>query len=263
METGINLFCYNDEISIDRQIELMRQNGFKNTFTMSDCAELTDETVGKLKMADITLATLHAPFDGINAIWKQGEAGDKVLESLIDGVKKCEKYNIPVLVIHLSSKYPPPMITDIGVQRFEKLMETAQASGVKIAYENQRCLSNIALVLEQFEDAYFCWDTGHEGCFTPGREYMPLFGDKLATVHIHDNLGVKDNDEHLLPYDGRIDFGKAAEHLAKANYDGCVMLEVFRGNSNQYDDVTDTEYYARAAGAAKKLAAEVEKYRKQ
>ena len=27
METGINLFSYNDEISVDRQIELMRENG--------------------------------------------------------------------------------------------------------------------------------------------------------------------------------------------------------------------------------------------
>lgn len=263
METGINLFCYNNEISIDRQIELMQQNGFKNTFMLSDCAELTDETVGKLKSADITLATLHAPFRGINAIWKAGEAGDKVLESLIDGVRKCDKYNIPVLVVHLSSKYPPPMISDIGIQRFRRLMERAQTSGVVIAYENQRCLSNISLMIEQFEAARFCWDTGHEGCFTSGWEYMPLFGYKLATVHIHDNLGVKDSDEHLLPYDGKLDFGKVAIHLAKANYDGCIMLEVFRGNSNKYDATTAEEYYTRAAAAANRLAKEVEILQKQ
>ena len=263
METGINLFCYNDEISIDRQIELMRQNDFKNTFMLSDCAELTDETIGKLRTADITLATLHAPFRGINEVWRQGESGDKVLEGLLDGVRKCEKYNIPVLVVHLSSKYPPPMITDIGVQRFKRLMEVAKASDIIIAYENQRCLSNIALALEQFENARFCWDTGHEGCFTSGWEYMPLFGDKLATVHIHDNFGVKDSDDHLLPYDGTLDFGKVTKYIAKANYDGCIMLEVFRGNSNQYDDITDEEYYARAAVAANRLANEVEILKKQ
>ena len=263
METGINLFCYNNEISIDRQIELMRQNGFRNTFMMADGSKLTDETVGKLNAADITLATLHAPFFGINEVWKQGEMGDKVLRGLIDGVKRCEEYNIPVLVVHLSSKYPPPMITDIGVQRLKRLMETAQASGVKIAYENQRCLSNISLVFEHFEDAGFCWDTGHEGCFTSGWEYMPLFGDKLATVHIHDNFGVKDNDEHLLPYDGSIDFSRVAKHLVKANYDGCIMLEVFRGNSNQYNYITDAEYYARAADAANRLAKEIEILKKQ
>ena len=263
METGINLFSYNDEISVDRQIELMRENGFKNTFMLSDCAELTDKTVGKLKMADITLATLHAPFRGINKIWKPGEAGEEVLEGLLDGVKKCENYNIPVLVVHLSSKYPPPMITDTGVQRFKRLMDEAQASGVTIAYENQRCLSNISLVLEHFETAGFCWDTGHEGCFTPGWEYMPLFSDRLVTVHIHDNFGVKDSDEHLLPYDGTLDFDKAAKHLAKANYDGCIMLEVFRENSNRYDDISAEEYYSRAATAANRLAKEVEILKKQ
>ncbi len=258
METGINLFCYSNELSIDRQIELMRQNGFKNTFMLSDSVALTDANIGKLYDADISLATLHAPFHGINAIWKAGEAGDKVLETLLDGVKKCKSYNIPVLVTHLSSKYPPPMITDVGVCRFEKLMDEAKKCGVKIAYENQRCLSNLALVLEQFENAYFCWDTGHEGCFTPGWEYMPLFGDRLATVHIHDNFGEKDNDEHLLPYDGGLDFTKVAKHLVKAKYDGCIMLEVFRGNSNHYDNITDAEYYTLAASAAKRLANEVE-----
>ena len=263
METGINLFCYNNEINIDRQIRLMQQNGFKNTFMLSDCARLTHENVGKLKTAGITLSTLHAPFRGINKIWEKGEAGDRILESLIDGVKKCERYDIPVLVTHLSSKYPPPMITDIGVQRFKRLMEAAQASGVKIAYENQRCLSNISLALEHFESAGFCWDTGHEGCFTPGKEYMPLFGDRLTTVHIHDNFGIKDNDEHLLPYDGVLDFGKVAKHLVKARYDGCIMLEVFRGNSNRYDDITDEEYYARASVAANKLAETVENLKKQ
>ncbi len=263
METGINLFCYSNEISIDRQIELMRKNGFKNTFMLSDSAKLTDETISKLKASDITLATLHAPFRGINEIWKQGEAGDKVLEGLIDGVRKCERYNIPILVVHLSSKYPPPMITDIGVQRFKELMEKAKHSSVKIAYENQRCLSNIALAMEQFEDSGFCWDTGHEGCFTSGREYMSLFGDKLVTVHIHDNLGVKDSDDHLLPYDGKLDFGSVAKHLVAADYSGCIMLEVFRSNSNQYDDVTDEEYYARAAAAANRLAKEIEVLRKQ
>ena len=92
---------------------------------------------------------------------------------------------------------------------------------------------------------------------------MPLFGDKLATVHIHDNFGVKDNDEHLLPYDGVIDFKKIAMHLANVNYDGCIMLEVFRSNSNRYDDVTDEEYYFRAAIAASRLANEVELLKKQ
>lgn len=263
METGINLFCYDDEISIDRQIELMKQNGFKNTFMLSDSVWLTGETVSKLKAAGITLVTLHAPFCGINAIWKEGEAGDKVLESLVDGVEKCARYKVPVLVVHLSSKYPPPMISDVGVCRFKELMDKAKKYGVKIAYENQRCLSNLALALEHFEDAGFCWDTGHEGCFTPGWEYMPLFGDRLATVHIHDNFGVKDSDDHLLPYDGKLNFGKVAKHLAAANYNGCMMLEVFRSNSHHYDNITDEEYYARAASAADRLADEVEKYRRQ
>lgn len=261
METGINLFCYSDEISIDRQIELMSKNGFSNTFMMSDSAALTDKTADKLKTAKISLAALHAPFAGINSIWAKGADGDRMLDRLTDGVKKCALYDVPTLVVHLSSKYPAPLISDAGNERFAKLMDTAQQLGIRIAYENQRCLANIASVMERFENAGFCWDTGHEGCFTPGREYMPLFGKRLSTVHIHDNFCVYNQDSHLLPYDGKLDFDRIARQIAQSEYNGCIMLEAFRKNSGVYVSVSEDDYYFRAAAGAKRLASAIEGFK--
>lgn len=214
METGINLFCYEPEgkITVDRQIELMKEHGFGHTFLMSNSAELTDKTANKLEKAGLVIDTLHAP-----------------------------------------------LISDAGNLRFGRLMETAATLGVTVAYENQRSLANLAAVLERFDEAGFCWDAGHEGCFTPNRQYMPIFGSRLATVHIHDNFCVYDQDAHLLPYDGKLDFDRIARQLSEY---GCktVMLEVFRSQSHVYDDVSCEEYYARAARAAKRLAAAVEAY---
>ncbi len=258
MEIGINLNCYANEISISRQAELMQKNGFTKTFDMSDSPLVNDEAVEILKNAGISFATLHAPFSKINLIWQTGEDGDKMFESLIDGVRKCEKYNIPVLVVHLSSKLPPPLISDIGNERYKKLMEYAACKGVTIAYENQRVLSNLSYALEVFDDAGFCWDTGHEGCFTPNRQYMPLFGDRLKTVHIHDNMCEYDKDLHLLPFDGRIDFDRVAKQLVDANYNNVLMLEVFRSNNSLYDEITDEEYYRRAGDAARRLREMIE-----
>ena len=72
METGINLFCYGgtEELCIEKQIELMLENGFGHTFVMSDNPELSGGLVDKVKRAGIVFDTLHAPFNGINNMWK-------------------------------------------------------------------------------------------------------------------------------------------------------------------------------------------------
>jgi sugar phosphate isomerase/epimerase len=44
----------------------------------------------------------------------------------------------------------------------------------------------------------FCYDSGHENCFTPGADFLAKYGDKLAALHHHDNDG--SSDQHLLPF---------------------------------------------------------------
>jgi len=263
METGINLFCYgkSDVLSIDRQIDLMKENGFGHTFIMGDSPELTEKLVDKVKRSGIVFDTLHAPFYGINSIWKEGIDGDEMLKILIDNIKRCRDFEIPVSVTHLSSGSPAPLISDIGNRRFSQLMEMADKLNVTVAFENQRMIANIASMMEQYPQAGFCWDVGHEGCFTKGRRYMPLFGDRLSAVHLHDNHHVKDEDEHLLPYDGITDFDYVAKTLADYSFGGTLMLEVFTSESRRYDNVSPEDYYSRAGRAAKKLAEAVKKYK--
>ncbi len=255
METGIVLFSYlpEGEISVDRQIYLMQKNGFNHTFLMSNSSELTDKNVAKLQDGGIIIDTLHSPFAGINAIWHKGEDGDRMLDLFIDGVKRCSEYKIPTLIMHLSSKYPPPPICDVGYERFKRLVAAAREYDVTLAFENQRCLANLAFIFEQFPDAGFCWDIGHEGCFTSGISFSGLFGDRLCALHIHDNFRIPDNDAHLLPFDGGLDFDHVANELVRLKYDGTLMLEVFRSNSNLYCDTSDEEYYRRAAEGVEKL----------
>ena len=90
---------------------------------------------------------------------------------------------------------------------------------------------------------------------------MPLFGERLSAVHLHDNHHVQDEDEHLLPYDGICDFDYVAKTLADYHFGGTLMLEVFRSESKRYDDFSPQEYYRRAGEAIKKLDDAVEKYK--
>ena len=259
MKLGINMNCYGG-LSVEEQIRLMKENGFEATFLGCEGANF-DEVVEKLQQAGITVDNLHAPFNKINDMWLPGEAGEEMLARLIRCVEKAAAHGIPVIVVHISSGTKPPLINDIGNERFARLMEAARENNVTIAYENQRMLANIALMFERFEDAGFCWDIGHEACFTNGREYMPIFGDKLVALHIQDNNCEFNKDIHLIPYDGSIDFDKAAKMIAQRGYQGTVMLELIKKNSNVYDNVSAEDYYKKAAEAARRFRDAIESYR--
>lgn len=256
MKIGINFRCKGND-DIGKQIKLLLENGFETTF-IDSTSPYVDEIMKSVKKAGIICESVHAPFDGINNMWYDGAAGDVMLRRLMQSVDVCSKYEIPVSVVHLSSGVPAPRINDIGYERFAKLMDYADKHGVVIAYENQRVLSNIAFVFEQFPQAGFCWDVGHEECFAHGRRYMPLFGDRLCALHVHDNMKKHNGDLHLIPDDGCIDFECVAKQIAASGYEKSIMLEVMCENSSFYSDFTDEEYYKRASGAARRLADRVE-----
>ena len=219
------------------------------------CADL-------MARAGIEYETIHAPFSGINAIWLDNADGEAMLKRLTDCVDRCVQIGAPIAVVHLSAGNNPPPITDIGRSRFARLVEHASSKGVKIAFENQRKLANLAWAMETFsseDSAGFCWDCGHESCFTPGREYMPLFGSRLICTHVHDNMGVYNQDDHLLPFDGKIDYSCVAAHIRKSGYQGSLMLEIkINGNDKCYANLPVEEYLRRAAASVSRLAAMID-----
>lgn len=253
---GISWNCYGP-LPMEEQIALMAENGFTATFTGAENKQLR-ALVPALSAAGIRLENLHAPFDRINDVWRPGGDGDRMTERLLASVNVCAQAGIPALVVHLSSGQTPPRVNDAGHERWARIMESAAACGVTVCFENQRMLSNLAYAFETFPAARFCWDVGHEACFTPGRQYMPLFGDRLAALHIHDNHAIFNGDEHLIPYDGCIDMDRTADFIAASGYQGTLMLELSRRNSTRYADTPPETYFARAAGAAGRLLRAVE-----
>jgi sugar phosphate isomerase/epimerase len=124
-------------------------------------------------------------------------------------------------------------------------------------------MGNISLTFEKHSDALFCWDTGHEFCFTPGKQFMPLFADRLSVLHLHDNRGIYDVDDHMLPYDGIVDYDRVAMELARADFNGTLMMEVLKERGNFYCDISNREFYKRASDAVNKLKKQVEQYKNQ
>lgn len=243
---------------------LFRELGFDAVFTGYFPSDPTFVDTCAVCAADAGLAyeSLHAPFGHINDMWKEGDDGDRMLRELTDTVEAAHRLNVPIAVVHLSSGVNAPCVNDIGHRRFDALMEHAVKHGVTIAFENQRKLANLAFVMELYQsvaNAAFCWDVGHEQCFTEGREFMPLFGKRLVCTHIHDNLAEPGGDLHMLPFDGRIRFERTVQLLKQYDYRGTLTLEVFRNFSDRYRALSPEEYYRRAFEAAAKLRAMAEK----
>lgn len=252
---GINLNA-KQGITEEAYLDKITALGFDAVFTGVPNAQRLTEIGNALAKRGLEWETMHAPYKNINQMWLTGEENEQMFKDLLHSVDACHAAGVPILVVHLSSGMKPPSLTDIGRGRFIALVEHAAAKGVQIAFENQRKLANIAWTFEEFEDAPnvgFCWDTGHEACFSPGRQYMPLFGQKLICTHIHDNSGEFNRDEHLLPFDGKLDFERVARQIRESGFTGSLMLEAIAANSHLYDDMTCEAYLERAAASVRKL----------
>jgi sugar phosphate isomerase/epimerase len=258
---GINLHAYKG-LSDEEYLKTISSFGFEAMFSgMREKSEqvLLAEISAK---HGISYDTIHAPFDKINDIWLSGEGGDFQRDRLFSCIDNAAAAHVPTVVVHLSSGLTPPPVTDIGRERFDSVINHAAKKGVVLAFENQRKLFNLAWVFEFYpenEFVRFCWDTGHESCFTPGREFMPLFMDKLSALHIHDNFGEFGGDLHMLPFDASIDFKKAMGYVNASGFTGTLMLEVSASQMTRYkkdsiyEHLSPYEYIEKAAISAKKL----------
>jgi sugar phosphate isomerase/epimerase len=106
---------------------------------------------------------------------------------------------------------------DAAFSSLELLSLFAKQRGVTIALENtpgeMASPANLKNFLEQTRlmNVKLCFDTGHahlEGGVVAGLETIR---DLVVTTHIHDNRG--ERDDHLLPYEGTIDWNAALAAL--------------------------------------------------
>ena len=258
MNIGINLYSkwpYREVISA------FLENDIHRTFV---CIEhpMFDEVMKALEKSDIKAENFHAPFKFQNDIWLEGEAGDERLKSFCHGIDCCVKYNVKVMVAHVSNGRPMPEITTAGLDRFDRLMEYAQKNEITVAFENHRYLENVKFIMDRYPEAGFCLDTAHEHAFTPGIRYMPMWGHRLVATHLSDNELLCDKDMHMLPFDGIIDFNKTACEIAGSMQEVTLMLEIKPDNHKRYADISINDYYAEAAKRLRRFEKLTESHKK-
>lgn len=137
-------------VSDQEFIETMAAVGFNATFTGLWEKQRQLSVADLLAKNGIQYETIHAPFGHINDMWLDCEGGDVMLDELKQTIDHCIMVGADIAVVHLSAGDLAPTVTDLGRARFAKLVEYAQQKNVRIAFENQRKLANIAWAFETF-----------------------------------------------------------------------------------------------------------------
>lgn len=195
-----------------------------------------------LRDSGLLLHSLHSPTERDLSPGRESSIPLSISETerirridAVDEVKRAidvaETISFRYLVQHLGSgrQEADPRRFDAAFTSLEHLSLFAKQRGVTIAVENTpnelgSPASLVRFVKETRLDLRFCFDIGHAHLESGVTESFELMRDRIATTHIHDNHGEK--DEHLLPFEGSIDWDAALAALASAPSPLPLVLEL-------------------------------------
>ncbi len=136
----------------------------------------------------------------------------------VDGIKRAidvaEHLPFEIMVLHVAAARDEPdqRRWDAAFTSLEHLVLFARQRGVTLALENTPGEMATPAKLRHFiEDTRLpglrlCFDSGHAHMEAGSLQALETMRGLAITTHLHDNHGEK--DEHLLPFDGTIDWDK-------------------------------------------------------
>ena len=120
---------------------------------------------------------------------------------------------------------------DAARRSVEELQRLAEPLGVRVAVEvipNE--LSRVGSLVHFVEEDLdapsvgICLDFGHAHMDGDLVEAVETVSGHLISTHVHDNRGR--TDDHLVPFDGTIDWPSALTAIQKIGYDGTLVFEL-------------------------------------
>lgn len=133
----------------------------------------------------------------------------------------------------------PELVRRRNLEVFSRLVQVARQVGVGIAIENAADGENkgrrvfgatvhelLSLVRALGDgEVGICWDTGHAN-LQKLDQYRAIraLGRHLVATHVDDNDS--SSDQHLLPFEGNVDWKEVMRALREVNYKGFFNLEV-------------------------------------
>ena len=257
MDLSINFMGFVRKLGLENAARLAKEAGF----TACDIFITLDEAASPLlndDYRDVAAALrkgieaeglkcnqTHAPFRYSAKQWDAPELFNEFIKTLeissVLGAKVCVVHPIH----HTEYKGHEEELFNVNMDYYRRLIPYAKEYDVKIGIENMwqrhRIRRNISFdtcsTAEEFvryvdtldsEYAVACLDLGHvvlpDGPHSPADFIRILGHDRLQALHVHDNDYT--NDQHLLPYQGKLDWASITKALGEIDYTGDFTYEI-------------------------------------
>ena len=187
--------------------------------------------------------SMHAPLFPDREMGRAGAPAVNVLHpeksrriDAMDEIKRAleaaERIPFKNLVVHLgenTDRWSPRSI-EYGMTALEHLGAFARPLGVRLLVENlvsdATTPEHLLTILEMghLQNVSVCLDLGHAHIEPGAAEAIATLGNRIGSVHVHDNHRTK--DEHLWPGDGTIDWPATTKALQELTPAPALVLEI-------------------------------------
>ena len=146
----------------------------------------------------------------------------------------CRRFVVHPLMPYMDTAEHPDEVWAMNEQFLAELADYAKDYNVTVCFENmpftvfpistpEHCVKMVDKLGR--DNLKICLDTGHAAIFE-GKDVanaVRTIGHRLEALHIHDNMG--ENDEHLYPGYGIIDWDEFALALREVGFNKVISLE--------------------------------------
>lgn len=249
LKCGVSTACLYPDYLEDCFLQLA-ENGIKNTeiFVNSDCEMYNpylSEMLAVKKEYDIDVVSVHPFTCGLETMMFFTDY-DRRVNDMLEYYKRffdyMNKFEAKFFILH-GNKKENPFPEQKYFERFAYIQETAKAFGVSVLHENvSRCTAGNLGFLENMaeylgEKAQFVLDTkqAHRAGFDPA-QFVKKLGSHIKHIHFSD-FGVQGD---CLKFGfGEYDNFSFFSELKKNNYNGAVLLELYRRNFTDINDLSE------------------------
>jgi sugar phosphate isomerase/epimerase len=187
--------------------------------------------------------SLHAPMwpdyemgragaPAVNVIHAEKSRRIDAMDEIKRALETAEHVPFRHMVVHLGERYDSwsQRTMEYAETALEHLGAFAKPLGVRVLVEN--LLSEpttpehlvTLLDLGHLDSIGVCLDLGHAHITVGVAEAISVFGNRIVSMHVHDNHGQK--DEHLWPGDGSIEWPAVREGLKGLQTAPAAVLEI-------------------------------------
>jgi sugar phosphate isomerase/epimerase len=185
--------------------------------------------------AGLLLTSVHGPILDVSLASADADERESAVAETERALHIGRRIPFGVFVIHLGRPRADGVRggtnRDAARRSLDALAAAAQPLGIRIAVEvipndlsRAESLTHLLEEDVEAENVGICLDTGHASLDDDVADAIEVVSGHLIAIDVHDNRGRA--DDHLVPFDGVIDWPSTVTTVQKVGYDGAMTFEL-------------------------------------